>query len=333
MMDSATAPAIALDGGTTNTRARLVVAGNVVATARRSVGVRNTVFAAGSDPLIAAVRESIQQVCQAAGGLAPDWIVAAGMLTSEVGLKAVPHVEAPAGIDELARGATLISMPEVADTPILLIPGIRTPPGAGPDGWTQADVMRGEECETLGALRSVNPSVRQVFLWPGSHTKLVEVYPDGRITRSHTTLAGEITEALGRHSLLAASLPASWPEEFDSEALEAGARAVESQGLGRASFLVRIAALTSALDPARRASFFIGAVLADDIAHLARHPILDGSVLVHVGGTQPRRRLYTHWLAKRRAGTVLALDDDVCENASAIGALAVANRYRELGDR
>ncbi len=202
------------------------------------------------------------------------------MLSAEVGLVAVPHVVAPAGPDELARGVVARTIPEVADRPILFVPGVRTPPADGPDGWAEADVMRGEECETLGALRLLfppspdpdPPSPTRAFVWPGSHTKLVEVDGQGRIVRSHTTLAGELTRAVARHTLLAASLPEALPDGPDPEALEAGARLVGREGLGRAAFLVRVAALSGALDPLRRASFWVGAVVADDVAHLARHP-------------------------------------------------------------
>src|SRR3954471_21995382 len=127
--------AIALDGGTTNTRARLVRDGRVVATGRRSVGVRDSVLASGRTPLGVAVREALAEVLPAADGLEPRWIVAAGMLSSEMGLAAVPHVGAPAGLSELARGAVLRRLPEVADQPILFVPGVRTPPAAGLDGW------------------------------------------------------------------------------------------------------------------------------------------------------------------------------------------------------
>ena len=63
-----------------------------------------------------------------------------------------------------------------------------------------------------GAGRGIATEGRGVaFVWPGSHTKLIEVDPAGRIVRSHTTLAGELLLALARHTLLAASLP-SWRE-------------------------------------------------------------------------------------------------------------------------
>ena len=191
--------------------------------------------------------------------------------------------------------------------------------------------MRGEECETFGAYASLCAEGRidsgraTAFLWPGSHTKLVEVDADGRITRSYTTLAGEILQAVARHTLLAASLPAAWPEKLDSEALSAGGRAVARDGLGRAAFLVRIAALAGALDARARASFWIGAVVAADVDALAGHPILEPGRPVFVGGRDPLRALLRERTGPaprgargRRSSLKLAM------TASAIGACAVA---------
>ena len=196
------------------------------------------------DRLVRAVREVIEEVSRpwidpaetSARGDRPEFLVMAGMLSSEVGLVAVPHVAAPAGLDDLARGVAVVSLPEVAAMPIYVVPGIRTPAADGPDGWFEADVMRGEECETLGAYAAlvadgrIGPGQWPVFLWPGSHTKLVEVDPSGRITRSHTTLAGEFLQAAARNTLLAASLPDPLPDDPDPDAVAAGARAVEREG-------------------------------------------------------------------------------------------------------
>ena len=332
---------VALDGGTTNTRARLIHGDRIVATARRAVGVRDAVFDPGSRPLALAVRDAIEEVTSVLGDVRPGLIVAAGMLSSEVGLTAVAHVEAPAGIDALARGVAVRLLPEVVDRPIVFVPGVRTPPAPGVDGWAEADVMRGEECETIGtwmrlaagssaAMAHDEPGLAAVFVWPGSHTKLVAVDGLGRILRSYTTLAGEMTAAMARHTLLATSLPRDLPDEPDLAALDAGARLATREGLGRAAFLVRIAALTEALGPDARASFWLGAVVADDVAHLARHPMLDGPIPVRVGGRQPLRSLYARWLGERHAGPVIALDDEVADHASALGALAIARRWARL---
>lgn len=320
------ARAVALDGGTTNTRARLVEAGLVVDSARRPVGVRDNALAGGPAPLAEAVRGCLEELESRAGGpLGP--IVAAGMLTSEVGLVAVPHVVAPAGLDDLARGVAVRALEELDGRRVAFIPGVRTPPAPGPDGWADADVMRGEECETFGAWTLLGrPPGRRAFIWPGSHTKLVELDGAGRIARSYSTLAGELWAAVAHHTLLAASLPprGAWSGEPDPDALESGRRLVERSGLGRAAFAVRLAALADALGPEWRAAFWLGAVVADDVAGLLRHPILRAGTPVVVGGRRPQRGLVARWLAERHDGPVEALDDDQSERASALGALAVA---------
>jgi 2-dehydro-3-deoxygalactonokinase len=363
---------VALDGGTTNTRARLLCGRQIVATARRSVGVRDNLPArpsestqSGCDRIIAApvskghrtllaqaVREVLDDLLQptapsadivsADGPLQPELIVAAGMLSSELGPLAVPHVNGPAGPDDVARRVAMTLIPEIAELPIYFIPGIRTPGGDGPDGWFTADVMRGEECETWGAYTTlqqageIEPGGWQVFLWPGSHTKLVEVDGAGRITRSHTTLAGELLQVVAKHTILATSLPGELPDEVDRDAAEAGGRAVARDGLGRAAFLVRIAALTETLSAFERVSFWMGAVVQSDIDSLARHPVLAPGRPVWIGGRQPLRSLYATWLGRRHLGMVAPLHNALADTASALGALEIVSRRfvldRSLGN-
>src|SRR5207248_2916205 len=104
-----------------------------------------------------------------------------------------------------------------------------------------------------------------------------------------------------------------------------GGRAALGHGLGRAAFLVRIAALSGALNPEQRAAFWIGAVVMDDIRQMSSHPILVGSARpVWVGGREPLRALYTRWLARFHSGAVTPLDDRLAEAASALGALQIS---------
>jgi 2-dehydro-3-deoxygalactonokinase len=91
---------IALDGGTSNTRARLIRDGRIVASARRTVGVRDSVLSDQSpgQRLGDAIRDVIAEVAGSGDGPAPattaspgsDLIVAAGMLSSEVGFLSWP---------------------------------------------------------------------------------------------------------------------------------------------------------------------------------------------------------------------------------------------------
>jgi 2-dehydro-3-deoxygalactonokinase len=325
-------PFLALDGGTTNTRARLVVGDRVVRTSRRPLGVRDALEPTGRDALAAAVGDCLEEIRSAEGLTGSVRVVAAGMLGSEVGLCPVPHVEAPAGVGELARGAVAGLLPEVSAEPILFVPGVRTPAGPGPDGWAEADVMRGEECETIGAWHALGRPGEAAFLWPGSHTKLVAVDAAGRIVGSVTTLAGELMAAVGAHTLIAASLPGAWPDDLDPEAAAAGLRLAGASGIGRAAFLVRLAALGGRWDASQRAAFWFGAVVGDDLAHLARHPILSQGMPTWVGGRSPQRALYADALAARHVGPVEALDPELAEAASALGAVAVASARGWAGE-
>lgn len=357
--------AIALDGGTTNTRGRLVRGGQIIATARRSIGVRDNLPPATCEPpestidlvtgarigrtrLAEVVREllddllrtTVQSGASANMGrpVQPDYIVAAGMLSSDAGLVVVPHVEAPAGPDDVARRISIHHIPTISDRLIYFVPGLRTPASEGRDGWFMADVMRGEECETWGAYAAlrqteqVKPGEWQAFLWPGSHTKLVEVDGAGRIVRSHTSLAGEFLQVVADHTLVAASLPRTLPDEVDCDAAEAGARAALRDGLGRAAFLIRIADLTQSLNAFERASFWIGAVVANDVEGLAQHSILAPGRPVWVGGREPLRSLFATWLGRRHQGAVAALNGELADSASALGALDIVSR-RVVFDR
>jgi 2-dehydro-3-deoxygalactonokinase len=87
------------------------------------------------------------------------------------------------------------------------------------------------------------------------------------------------------------------------------------------------------LEPIERASFWIGAVVADDVINLARHSILQAGRPVWVGGREPLRSLYAAWLSDRHSGTVTPLDDALAESASALGALEIASRRFQVDHR
>lgn len=315
---------VALDGGTTNTRARLVVNCQVVFTARRAVGVRDNVLAQGN-PLAASVRACLDEAAAACGSPI-DRVVAAGMLSSEVGLVGVPHVIAPAGLSELANASVDVVLPDIHPGPILVIPGIKTPSAKGEAGWAMSDLMRGEEVETFGAMEALGiVGKRMTFLWPGSHTKLIEIDESGRIMRSFTTLAGEIAAALAGHTLIAKSLPREFPDQPDLEAARLGARLCREHGLGRAAFLVRIADVVGALDEQQRAAFLVGAVVAEDACRIAGHPIVKSGCPLLVGGRDPQRSLYRELLTDLIANPVEAMGEEIGTTASALGAVAVAN--------
>ena len=87
---------ITIDGGTTNTRAFLWKNNEVIASASREVGARNTAVSSSEVSLKNAVKACINEILKTASVTCDelDGIVASGMLTSNVGLIEIPHLPA-----------------------------------------------------------------------------------------------------------------------------------------------------------------------------------------------------------------------------------------------
>src|SRR5262249_9480618 len=236
--------AIFVDMGTTNTRAWLVRGSELLKRATRPVGVRNTARDKSADGIKSALKEVISEL-RANTARQPECVVAAGMITSPLGLAELPHIDAPAGRDEIASAAKWLEFPELTDLPFLLIPGVRC--SANRDS---RDVMRGEEtlCVGLTALRkTVFPCV---LLNLGSHWKAIEIDGERRIHASTTSLAGELIQATLTQTVLASSLAGAWPEQVSHDWLEAGINECRRNGLTRTLFGVRLRELDGEGSPA-----------------------------------------------------------------------------------
>ena len=199
---------ITLDAGTTNSRAVLWRGDKVLSEVRTPVGVRDTAITGSNDALARGVTGCMVGVCLKAG-IAPeavDVVVASGMITSSLGLKEVPHLVAPAGVDDLAAGMVSELFPGVWHKPIWFVPGVKNKAGmVDGDDLPQMDMMRGEEVETVALQQRLGTRGACWFVLPGSHTKFVRLSKNGRIVQIVSTLAGEMMDALSRNTILAAT--------------------------------------------------------------------------------------------------------------------------------
>lgn len=246
-----------IDGGTTNTRFTLTEDGRVLERVSRHVGA-SSAETDGNRALREAVAEELA-VIQARHGLRIERVVIAGMITSGSGLYELPHVPAPAGVRELAAGAKQVEMPDVTPAPILCLPGVK----CFCDG--QSDMMRGEEVEVMGALGAPEEGSR-AFIHFGSHNKLI-LTENGRITRSMTTLTGELLAAVTGHTILAGTLGApdgtlTLSEEF----VLRGFHAAQENGLSRALFQTRLLQTLDGEGRSEAYSFLFGALCQQDLA-------------------------------------------------------------------
>jgi 2-dehydro-3-deoxygalactonokinase len=275
-----------IDGGTTRTRGWAVVGEEIIATARVTVGARDTAREGSSRRLSETVRHlvhDIEERCGARRRPAPALAVAAGMITSAEGLAEVPHVEAPAGVRELARAARCHTLSELGSVPIVLVPGIRTGPArADPETIGASDIMRGEEALSLGLAVRGHLSGGGVVLSLGSHWKAIHVDASGRVAFSVSTLSGEMLQAVRTRSILATAVPPGWPSTLPPDWLAAGAGRARADGWPRALYCVRLLHQRTSSSPEDRLAFMVGAtiVASEDVLLPAGTPEASRVVLV-----------------------------------------------------
>ena len=326
---------LTIDAGTTNTRVTLLNGcGEVCATQKSETGVRNTAVDGNNQRLAAAVRECLEQTLAQAGISYNEVcaVLAGGMLTSNVGLFELPHIVAPAGLDELSAAVQEVSFPELCPIPIGFIPGVRNSLSTVTlDNLSEMDIMRGEEVETLAVLERHFTGEPMVIILPGSHDKFVSVNGHGKITGCLTAISGELLAAVTNNTIIADAVGREYvrPESYNRELVLAGYKNAKNSGLGRACFSTRILNQFVTGSTQSAANYLLGAVLQSDIAALL------GSNLVAVGqnasavvaGKQPVQQALLDILEYEGCfGRVEELTLPTGQSLSALGALAIARR-------
>ncbi|MDR1321353.1 MAG: 2-dehydro-3-deoxygalactonokinase [Gracilibacteraceae bacterium] len=292
---------ITIDCGTTNTRAILWESGGRMAGEQsRPVGVRDTATEGSNAKLKQAVKSCLDSLLleSGAGYSAISSIIASGMISSNVGLAEIPHLTAPAGLRELARGIARKELPDICPLPIYFIPGIKnSAEKITLANYLDMDVMRGEETESVALIRRLHKGKPMLLILPGSHTKFVGVDEEGRITGCITTLAGELLAAISRHTVIADAVerrladPGSYNRRMALEGYESALK----HGLGRACFSARILSNFTDHTPPDIASFILGAVLAGDITAVKASSLLaahERAAVVLTGREPLRQALY-----------------------------------------
>jgi len=255
--------------------------------------------------LIAKTRDEAEQKAKAC---APHYIAAAGMIGSNLGLAEVPHIQPPAGIDELTAAAQWHHFSDVTELPFLLVPGVRSgPPTATAASINKVDVIRGEEtlCAGLVALQLVKPPCTVLNL--GSHWKAIQLDATGKITSSVTSLSGELLHVVQSHTVLADSLEKERPQELAAKWIEAGMEEQRRSGLARALFCARLLDLAHQGGPEDRLAFAVGAFIASDLdALMTRGVIAPESNIALVGHSSISDAWRTALSERNIAATIIA---------------------------
>lgn len=265
---------LAVDTGATNTTVWLVHGRRILRQVRRPVGVRSTSISGSRAPLQQALRETLLSLAQKAPS-PPRFVLAAGMLTSSLGLLEIPHVVAPADAAELSRHVRMKTLAEVSPVPFFFVPGVRIQRAPSQlDSLERTDIIRGEETEIVGLLARKNFSRPWLFLHLGSHAKAIRIDARGRIIRSTTTLSGECLHVLRTQTILANRLGTLKSARLAPQFFEKGYRYARRNGLLRALFMVRLLEDNIGHSPAELYSFLLGALVSCDLQAFERQGLL-----------------------------------------------------------
>jgi 2-dehydro-3-deoxygalactonokinase len=246
---------IAADWGTTNRRAYLMDAGGrCTAEFEDDKGIMS-VPKGGFGEAVAEIRAR----------LGDHPLLLAGMVGSNRGWVEAPYVPCPAGLQDLA---TALVWPEEGRTAI--VPGVSF---VDPD---EADVMRGEEVQLLGAFAAEIISADSLVCHPGTHNKWARLR-GGRIERFRTVMTGEIFNLLRENSILSDLL--SGPAE-PGRAFEHGVRrGLADECLPAELFKIRARVLLGEAKADDAASFGSGLLIGTDVRAGLREGD-DGEVVV-----------------------------------------------------
>ena len=311
---------ITIDGGTTNTRVSLTEDGRIIATKKISRGAR-----AGIDDrqglkidLKTAISTLLCENAVTEGDITR--IIASGMITSEFGLYEIPHLTAPAGIKELHNSMAEVSFPEISNIPFLFVRGIKV----SSDSLAEFDMMRGEETELMGLITLCGVEKDALFVLPGSHSKIITLDNCGRIASFSTMLTGEMLLSLSQNTILKDAVDITVDEQNDEYLLK-GYRFAKTEGLNKALFKVRILKNAFKRSPVEVYSFFLGAILADEIDCILK----SSASTVVIGGREQIKSPTATLISLLSDKRVIPVSPELVNASTARGAVEIFE-YKDL---
>lgn len=232
---------IAADWGTTNRRAYLIDgAGNCVDEFEDDKGILS-VPKGGFGAAVSEIRERL--------GDRP--LLLAGMVGSNRGWIEAAYTPCPAGLPDLVDA---LVWPEKDWTAI--VPGVSF---VDPD---EADVMRGEEVQLLGAFAAGMVGPEALVCHPGTHNKWARL-SGGRIARFTTVMTGEIFNLLRENSILTDLLAGT--AEPGKAFTRGASRGLSDHCLAAELFKIRARVLLGQADAKDAPSFGSGLLIGADV--------------------------------------------------------------------
>lgn len=302
---------VVIDSGTTNSRLYLVDdCDQIIASAEKKVGVRDTSITGSADTLRNGLTELFFELMETAQ-IDPKnvrFAIASGMITSEIGLLELPHLVAPVGVEELSGQICKCTDPAVLPLPcpVYFVRGIRNHyrEDARVADLCDIDFMRGEEVQCVGILAQLKPELPCTIVVLSSHTKIIYCNESGQIVLSKTTLSGQLREALIASTNIGASLADRSEEtpsdDADAALIDTAYACVTRDGLTRSLLMPRFMQVLLKTSAHQRRIFTDALIASDDMkafaAMRAEGHLADTIILF---GHESRCRIYERLLREK----------------------------------
>ncbi|MDF2821059.1 MAG: hypothetical protein K0R15_1500 [Clostridiales bacterium] len=325
---------ITVDVGTTNSRIKIIEDNQVISTAKSNIGIKDVAIYGNKTilekNLVNLINEGLLKVDRKLDDV--EYIVASGMITSNLGLVEVPHRKSPVSIDDLSNNIIRETFSWLDNKPFYFIPGIKNDvPSPSVQHLNQIDVMRGEEVEAFGIINVCNIKGPALMILPGSHTKFVFVNEQNEVEKCSTTMLGEFLFALSTATILSNSLSPDLITEVDEEYVKMGVNFERNNGVTKSAFAVRLMDISLETTPNQRANFLTGALISNDIGPRITQEIEDKYNNIYIGGSSPLKDVFKIVLDHKGIPNIntILLPDDITSNAASVGALLIAERHRQ----
>jgi len=336
------------DCGTTNSRFSIVNSeGTTMGSATSKIGVKDTALSGSNEALKSGLRSLFTRTLTSSGIAVSDvaMVISSGMITSELGIVELPHLLAPAGINEIAGGLTRIEDEKSLDinADLYLVRGIKNKPDpaayAPLSEVRNLDFMRGEETQVMGLLALYGGGIPTTVVNLSSHTKYISVDADDRIRGSITTLSGQVYESLLKETFIGKSIAPGNGNEIPendgsmkerlAEATFLAARLVDEAGLLRCFLIPRFMDTLMSTDWRIRKRFFEACIAADDLKAQSLFPLygFERGHRVFLVGLKERCEIFAMLFKETEQGktadiTILS-DPEAVRNLAIKGALAI----------
>lgn len=282
---------ITVDTGTTNTRVSLIdYEYKLVSMETAEIGVKNVAMSGSNQILKDTLKNCLGTLllknCITYNEI--HCIMASGMITSNVGLIELPHLQAPVSLSKLATNIKPVQFPDICPIPFYFIPGVKN--NTNPisyQNFDDMDIMRGEETEAFAIIHSIQDEKSLILALPGSHMKFIHVSKEKEILHCITTISGELISSITKDTIISDAVNHSFvkPSEYNRDMIILGYQTAQKNGFSRACFCCRILNQFLQKDPQKLANYILGVSLQCDI--MAIKKLKKPETKIIVAGKEP----------------------------------------------